>query len=87
MQTAGPGSVSRLQTALVPYSFTILNPKVMSQVPAFHSKIPAWEKGKEVHHNNNRCTVGNNIESHNRVSGSGGRPLCQDCADLNRAGK
>lgn len=59
----------------------------MARVEPFHSKLPAWDKNKEVYHNNDKCTTGNNIERHNRVSGTGGRPLCKDCHDLNVAGK
>jgi hypothetical protein len=42
---------------------------------------------KPVHHNNTACTKGKNIETKNRVSWSGGYPLCEDCADLNKQGK
>lgn len=55
----------------------------MARVAAFHSTLP----GTNVHHNNNRCTEGNNIESRNRRSGTGGHPLCSHCARLNREGK
>lgn len=41
----------------------------------------------DVHHNNNRCTVGNNIEKENKVSGTGGRRLCKRCKDRNVRGK
>lgn len=50
----------------------------MSKVPAFHSKLPGTNK----HHNNNACTEGNNIETKNRVTGTGGLPLCDHCARL-----
>jgi hypothetical protein len=40
----------------------------------------------DVHHNNTNCNTGNNIESENRREGTGNRPLCQECADLNAAG-
>lgn len=50
----------------------------MAKVPAFHSKLP----GTGVHHDNNRCTLGNNIESYNRVSGTGGLPRCSQCKSL-----
>jgi hypothetical protein len=39
-----------------------------------------------VHHNNTRCTEGNNIERHNRRSGTGGHPLCHRCVTLNAQG-
>jgi hypothetical protein len=55
----------------------------MSRVAPFHSKLP----GTTVHHNNNVCTEGNNIESYNRVPGTGGLPLCSHCDDLNAQGK
>jgi len=53
----------------------------MPQVSAFHSIK------QNVHHNNSRCTEGNNIEKENLRQGTGGKPLCQHCAQLNREGK
>jgi hypothetical protein len=50
----------------------------MAKVTAFRSKLP----GTGVHHNDDKCTVGNNIESYNRVAGSGGLPLCHTCSNL-----
>lgn len=48
----------------------------------------AWHSIKAaVHHNNTECNTGNNIESENRRSGNGGKPLCHECAELNRQGK
>ena len=55
----------------------------MPKTSPWHSKKP----GTSVHHNNTRCTEGNNIETYNRVSGTGGKPLCDHCARLNAAGK
>jgi hypothetical protein len=49
------------------------------KVPPFHSKKPGT---RNVHHNNDKCTEGNNIESYNKVPGTGGRPLCEHCARL-----
>ena len=49
------------------------------KVAPFHSKKP----GTKVYHNNNKCTEGNNIESYNLVSGTGGHRLCQSCKTLN----
>lgn len=42
---------------------------------------------KPVHHNNSNCNTGNNIEVEYIRSGTGDRPLCQECKDLNDAGK
>lgn len=53
-------------------------------------KTSPWHSKKEeakVHHNNTKCTEGNNIESYNRKEGTGGKPLCHHCAQLNAEGK
>lgn len=43
-----------------------------------------WHSVKAgVHHNNTRCMTGNNIERENLRSGTGGKPLCKECADYN----
>lgn len=55
----------------------------MPKVAPFHSKLP----GTSVHHNNNRCTEGNNIEVFNRVQGTGVHPLCDHCKRLNAEGR
>ena len=51
----------------------------MAKVSAWHSKLP---NDPFVHHNNTDCNTGNNIEKENRVEGTGGRPLCKECARL-----
>ena len=51
----------------------------MSKVSPFHSKKPG---ARNVHHDDNKCTEGNNIETENRVSGTGGRPKCEHCQRL-----
>jgi hypothetical protein len=38
------------------------------------------------HHNNDRCTEGNNIERQYFRWGTGGKPLCEHCHRLNLAG-
>ena len=50
----------------------------MAKVDPFHSTKPGTKK----HHNNDKCTEGNNIEKENRKSGTGGHPLCDHCATL-----
>lgn len=37
---------------------------------------------QSVHHDNTKCTEGNNIERVNRRSGTGGKPLCAHCGRL-----
>lgn len=49
----------------------------MANVAPFHSSLQ-----KDVYHDDNRCTEGNNIESRNRVSGTGGLPKCARCKTL-----
>jgi len=50
----------------------------MAKVDTFHSIEP----GTDVHHNNDECELGNNIEPENRRSGTGGHPLCSRCEEL-----
>lgn len=50
----------------------------MAKVSPFHSKKP----GTGVHHDNNSCTEGNNIEASNKTSGTGGLPKCSRCKEL-----
>jgi hypothetical protein len=48
----------------------------------------AWNSSKAgVYHNNTNCNTGNNIEQENMRDGTGGKPLCQECADLNARGQ
>lgn len=51
----------------------------MGKVAPFHSKRP---NDRNVYHDSDKCTEGNNIESYNRVSGTGGRARCEHCAKL-----
>ena len=48
----------------------------MAKVAAFHAE------DSDVYHDNNQCTEGNNIESRNRKSGTGGKRKCSHCARL-----
>jgi hypothetical protein len=48
------------------------------------AKVSAWHSIKQQkHHDNNACTEGNNIESENRRDGTGGKPKCDRCKELN----
>lgn len=51
----------------------------MSKVAAFHSVKP---NTRNVYHDDNKCTEGNNIEKENLRSGTGGRPKCEHCKRL-----
>ena len=48
----------------------------MAKTAAFHSIK------QSVYHNDTKCTEGNNIETVNKRSGTGGKPLCSHCAKL-----
>jgi hypothetical protein len=51
-------------------------------------KVNAFHSVKENHHHdNNRCGPGSEIPPHNKVPGTGNKPLCKDCARLDREGK
>jgi hypothetical protein len=50
----------------------------MTKVAPFHSKLPGTTK----YHDNSSCTEGDNIESYNRVNGTGGLKKCDHCARL-----
>jgi hypothetical protein len=47
----------------------------------WHSKK---ETDRKVYHDNTDCTEGNNIEKENRQSGTGGRPRCEHCSQLDK---
>ena len=53
----------------------------MTKVAPFHSKK------ENHHHDNNKCGPGSEIPAHNRESGTGGKPLCNDCKKLNDKGE
>jgi hypothetical protein len=63
--------------------FSHSNGKDPMKTSAWHSIRP----GETVHHDNTACTEGNNIETHYRRSGTGGKPLCDHCKKLDDAGK
>lgn len=46
----------------------------MAIVNPWHSVLQ-W-----IHHNNTNCNTGNNIERENLRPGTGGKPLCRECA-------
>ena len=43
---------------------------------------PWYSIKRNVHHVCTNCTEGNNIETENRRSGTGGHPLCLTCSNL-----
>jgi hypothetical protein len=51
-------------------------------------KTSPWYSEKENHHHDNtKCGPGSEIPAHNRKAGTGGKPLCKDCAKLDSEGK
>jgi hypothetical protein len=55
----------------------------MTQTSPWHST----RTGETKHHDNDKCTEGNNIEDHYRADGTGGLPLCDHCANLDASGE
>lgn len=52
------------------------------------AKKAAWHSIKsDVCHNNNACNTGNNIEPEYLRQGTGGKPLCNECSNLNQVGQ
>jgi hypothetical protein len=51
----------------------------MSRTSPWHSRLERPPDG--VYHDETRCRTGNNIESWNRASGTGGLKRCKECAD------
>ncbi len=52
------------------------------KVKTMAKKSPWNSKKQSVHHNNTNCNTGNNIEKENLQQGTGGKPLCAECARL-----
>jgi len=53
------------------------------------AKTTPWysKKTKDVYHDNDKCTVGNNIEKENWSWGTGNLPKCKYCEQLDKEGK
>lgn len=55
------------------------------------TKVASWHSVKQgarpVHHDNNQCTEGNNIEAQYRRPGTGNRRLCEHCDRLDKSGR
>lgn len=52
------------------------------------SKTSPWHSVKQsVYHDNTNCNTGNNIEKENLRQGTGGKPKCKECSDLDAKGK
>ena len=52
------------------------------------SRKSPWHSIKQpVYHDNTNCNTGNNIEKENLRQGTGGHPLCKECAALDKDGK
>ena len=50
-------------------------------------KAPWHSILQPVHHDNSRCTEGNNIEPQYLRQGTGGKPLCKHCQRLDEQGQ
>jgi len=55
----------------------------MSKVPPFHTNSPEYPpEHRNVYHNDSDCPDGKRIQQRHRISGTGNRPLCKECAKL-----
>jgi hypothetical protein len=66
----------------------VFSDRIVSKVPAFYSiheatKLPA----SRIHHNNSACLLGRDIPPKERLAGTGGYRLCDQCARLNDPGR
>ena len=52
---------------------------IMAKTTPWHSTRP---DDKKVHHDETRCTEGNNIEARYKKSGTGGYPKCNRCKEI-----
>jgi len=49
------------------------------------AKVAPFNSLREFHyHDNSRCCHGSDIPMNNRISGSRNKPLCEECARLDR---
>lgn len=58
----------------------------MAKVPPYHTDFdehPA--EHRNVYHDHDDCPDGALILSHHRKSGTGGKPECKKCAEMNRS--
>jgi hypothetical protein len=58
--------------------------RIIVKVAPYHTTTPeAGEPGhRDVYHDHNDCSDGNRILPENKVSGTGGRPKCDECKTL-----
>jgi hypothetical protein len=50
-------------------------------------RIKPWHSDKDVHHHDNsECVQGKQIPEGDRKPGTGGKPLCNECAKRDSAG-
>lgn len=91
MGTARPpttsGAIPRVELFVLPQVMGRANPDARTEVRNLPKKDPWHSIKQSVHHNNTACNTGNNIERENLRQGTGGKPLCRECADLNAQGR
>jgi hypothetical protein len=56
----------------------------MPATAAFHCNLPAHHRH---YHDNSRCVAGRDVPPDKRLPGTGNKPHCPYCANLNAAGK
>ena len=82
--SSGQGSILVVEGGLTQARSTGVSPQKPAtrrkpvKVSSFHSKLP----GTDRYHDESRCTLGDNIEPYNKVSGTGGHPKCHLCKQI-----
>jgi len=55
----------------------------MAKVSAFHTNSEEYPPShRNVYHDQSECQYGKEIKAEHRVSGTGGRPRCKRCEEL-----
>lgn len=55
----------------------------MAKVAPYHTDSPEYPpQNREVHHDHDDCYEGKKIKSEHRKNGTGGKPRCKVCIDL-----
>jgi hypothetical protein len=55
---------------------------VTGDAPVMPRTSPWYSAKESYHHDNTECGPGSEILQHNRIAGTGGKPLCPECARL-----
>jgi len=63
----------------------IMDRRSQKNAPVMPRTSPWYSAKESYHHDNTACGPGSEILRHNRIAGTGGKPLCPECAKLDFA--